>query len=116
MNVIDQIKRVMKENNISQKELADISGIERKNICNYLIGKNKNPTLKTLTKMCDPLGLEIVAKRKNEYDLVLRIRSHIKNETDVYTLTHSFGEYGMRKALEIIDSYLANEKCPIRRK
>lgn len=115
MNVIDQIKEIMKENSISQKELADISGIEERRISDYLTGKRKNPTLKTLIKICDPLGLEIVAKRKNEYDLVLRIRNHIKGETDARTLTHSFGEYGLRKALEIIDSYLANEKYPIGR-
>lgn len=64
MNIIDEIKRAMKENDISQRELANITQIGERRISDYLTGTRKNPTLKTLTKMCNALNLEITVKAR----------------------------------------------------
>lgn len=65
MDVINQIKEYMKEDGVLQKDLSHATGISIEHVSDYMNGLRGNPTLKTLTKMCDALGLEIVVKRKD---------------------------------------------------
>lgn len=56
--IINQIKERRKVLAISQETLADISGVGLRTLKQFESGKG-NPTLETLQKLCDALGLEI---------------------------------------------------------
>ena len=56
--IIEQIKERRKVLAISQETLADISGVGLRTLKQFESGKG-NPTLETLQKLCDALGLEI---------------------------------------------------------
>lgn len=56
--MIDQIKVRRKVLAISQETLAEISGVGLRTLKQFESGKG-NPTLETLQKLCDALGLEI---------------------------------------------------------
>ncbi|VDH15474.1 anaerobic benzoate catabolism transcriptional regulator [Algoriella xinjiangensis] len=56
--LIDQIKERRKVLAISQETLAEISGVGLRTLKQFESGKG-NPTLETLQKLCDALGLEI---------------------------------------------------------
>ena len=53
---IEQIKKEMKKQNISQYKLAKISGIPRSTISHILCGINPNPRLDTLQAIENALG------------------------------------------------------------
>ncbi|MDH2208584.1 helix-turn-helix domain-containing protein [Empedobacter sp. GD03644] len=56
--IIEQIKERRKVLDITQETLADISGVGLRTLKQFESGKG-NPTLETLQKLCDALGLEI---------------------------------------------------------
>jgi len=56
--LIEQIKERRKVLDITQETLAEISGVGLRTLKQFESGKG-NPTLETLQKMCDALGLEI---------------------------------------------------------
>ena len=56
--IINQIKERRKVLTISQETLAEISGVGLRTLKQFESGKG-NPTLETLQKLCDALGLEI---------------------------------------------------------
>ncbi|UWX67217.1 helix-turn-helix domain-containing protein [Empedobacter stercoris] len=56
--LIEQIKERRKVLAISQETLADISGVGLRTLKQFESGKG-NPTLETLQKLCDALGLEL---------------------------------------------------------
>ncbi|MFV0182517.1 MULTISPECIES: helix-turn-helix transcriptional regulator [unclassified Empedobacter] len=56
--IIEQIKERRKVLDITQESLADISGVGLRTLKQFESGKG-NPTLETLQKLCDALGLEI---------------------------------------------------------
>ncbi|MDM1043063.1 MULTISPECIES: helix-turn-helix transcriptional regulator [Empedobacter] len=56
--LIEQIKERRKVLDITQESLADISGVGLRTLKQFESGKG-NPTLETLQKLCDALGLEI---------------------------------------------------------
>ncbi|MDM1061810.1 helix-turn-helix transcriptional regulator [Empedobacter falsenii] len=56
--IIEQIKERRKVLAISQETLSDISGVGLRTLKQFESGKG-NPTLETLQKLCDALGLEI---------------------------------------------------------
>ncbi|MGV0919279.1 helix-turn-helix transcriptional regulator [Empedobacter falsenii] len=56
--IINQIKDRRKVLAISQETLAEISGVGLRTLKQFESGKG-NPTLETLQKLCDALGLEI---------------------------------------------------------
>ncbi|MFV0143779.1 MULTISPECIES: helix-turn-helix domain-containing protein [Weeksellaceae] len=58
LSIINQIKERRKVLAISQETLAEISGVGLRTLKQFESGKG-NPTLETLQKMCDALGLEI---------------------------------------------------------
>ncbi len=61
--IIDQIKKRRKVLNITQETLSDISGVGLRTLRQFESGKG-NPTLETITNICDALGLEIELKIK----------------------------------------------------
>ncbi|MFV0155273.1 helix-turn-helix domain-containing protein [Empedobacter falsenii] len=58
LSIINQIKERRKVLTISQETLAEISGVGLRTLKQFESGKG-NPTLETLQKLCDALGLEI---------------------------------------------------------
>lgn len=56
--LIEQIKERRKVLAISQETLAEISGVGLRTLKQFESGKG-NPTLETLQKLCDALGLAI---------------------------------------------------------
>ncbi|MFV0172214.1 MULTISPECIES: helix-turn-helix transcriptional regulator [Empedobacter] len=56
--IIEQIKERRKVLDITQESLADISGVGLRTLKQFESGKG-NPTLETLQKLCDALGLEM---------------------------------------------------------
>ncbi|WP_291069689.1 MULTISPECIES: helix-turn-helix transcriptional regulator [unclassified Empedobacter] len=58
LSIINQIKERRKVLAISQETLAEISGVGLRTLKQFESGKG-NPTLETLQKLCDALGLEI---------------------------------------------------------
>ncbi|WHF52537.1 helix-turn-helix transcriptional regulator [Chryseobacterium gotjawalense] len=63
-NVIVPIKERRKILNVTQETLAEISGVGLRTLKQLESGKG-NPTLETLQKICDALGLEIKLEIKN---------------------------------------------------
>lgn len=62
--LIVQIKERRKVLAISQETLAEISGVGLRTLKQFESGKG-NPTLETLQKLCDALGLEIKLEVKS---------------------------------------------------
>jgi len=56
--LLEKIKERRKILDITQETLADISGVGLRTLKQFESGKG-NPTLETLQKLCDALGLEI---------------------------------------------------------
>ena len=52
-----RISELCKERNITINKLSIICGITQSTLSNLMLGKNKNPTVSTVKKICD--GLEI---------------------------------------------------------
>lgn len=63
-NLILPIKERRKILNVTQETLAEISGVGLRTLKQLESGKG-NPTLETLQKICDALGLEIKLEIKN---------------------------------------------------
>ncbi|WP_313375246.1 helix-turn-helix transcriptional regulator [Chishuiella sp.] len=62
--LIEQIKKRRKVLAITQETLAEISGVGLRTLKQFESG-NGNPTLETLQKLCDALGLEIKLEVKS---------------------------------------------------
>lgn len=62
------IKKYRKKLNISQDKLSKLSDVTYNTIIKIESGKNKNPTMKTLTKIAGALGasLDDLVKGKNK--------------------------------------------------
>ncbi|MCO5231545.1 MAG: helix-turn-helix domain-containing protein [Chitinophagales bacterium] len=58
INLIEQIKDRRKVLDVTQETLAEISGVGLRTLKQFESGKG-NPTLATLQKLCDALGLKI---------------------------------------------------------
>ena len=63
-NLIGSIKERRKILNVTQETLAEISGVGLRTLKQLESGKG-NPTLETLQKICDALGLEIKLEIRN---------------------------------------------------
>jgi len=56
--IIKQLKERRETLNVTQEMLADISGVSLRTLKQFESGKG-NPTLETLTKLSETLGLEV---------------------------------------------------------
>jgi transcriptional regulator with XRE-family HTH domain len=57
-SIIKQLKNRREELKVTQETLADISGVGLRTLKQLESGKG-NPTLETLTKLADALGMEV---------------------------------------------------------
>lgn len=56
--LIDQIKERRKVLDVTQETLSEVSGVGLRTLKQFESGKG-NPTLDTLQKICDALGMEV---------------------------------------------------------
>ncbi|KYG73331.1 transcriptional regulator [Roseivirga spongicola] len=63
-SIIKQLKARRNELQVTQDMLADISGVSLRALKQFESGKG-NPTLETLTKLSDALGMEVRLDVKN---------------------------------------------------
>ena len=62
--IIETIRKRRKMLQVNQEMLADLSGVSLRSLKQFESGKG-NPTLKTIGKLADALGLEFTLKVKN---------------------------------------------------
>ena len=62
--LIDTIKERRENLQVTQEDLANLSGVGLRTLKQFESGKG-NPTLKTIQKLADVLGLEVCLKVKN---------------------------------------------------
>ena len=69
-DIMKQIKHIMIDKNIRQKQIVDKTGYTRGTISNLLNGQSKNITMDTLLMLCDAidceLNINIIPKKENE--------------------------------------------------
>ncbi|MBF5027099.1 helix-turn-helix transcriptional regulator [Planobacterium sp. GCR5] len=63
LSLIESIKERRKILDVTQETLSEISGVSLRTLKQFESGKG-NPTLQTLQKLCDALGLEIKLETK----------------------------------------------------
>ena len=63
-NLIQSIKSRREMLNVTQETLAELSGISPRTLKQFESGKG-NPTLQTISKLADALGLELCLKVKD---------------------------------------------------
>ncbi len=66
-NLIETIKERRHAMKVTQEMLSDISGVGLRTLKQFESGKG-NPTLATLVKLADALGLEITLQIKNRLE------------------------------------------------
>ena len=71
-----RIKEILKERNITQQQLADMLGVTRSAITQQLAGK---PSLATLEKIAEALGVEMYELFKSKSEIVEEITEETKN-------------------------------------
>ncbi len=64
LSLIDTIKNRRNSLDVTQDMLAEISGVGLRTLKQFESGKG-NPTLETLTKLADALGMELTFKVKS---------------------------------------------------
>jgi predicted transcriptional regulator len=62
--LIEQIKKRRDELNVTQETLAEISGVGLRTLKEFESGKG-NPTLQTIVRLLDALGLELSLRTKS---------------------------------------------------
>ena len=62
--LIEQIKKRRDELNVTQETLAEISGVGLRTLKEFESGKG-NPTLQTIVRLLDALGLELSLQTKS---------------------------------------------------
>ena len=63
MHLFENIKERRESLQVTQETLAELSGVGLRTLKHFESGKG-NPTLRTLSKLCDVLGMELVLQLK----------------------------------------------------
>ncbi len=59
--VKERILELCEEYSISPNKLSNMSGVTQSTVNNIISGRNKSTTISTIKKLCDGLGITIVA-------------------------------------------------------
>ncbi len=106
MNLDEKIKKIRKDNKMSQEELAEILNVTRQTISNWENGKNY-PDIETLVKISDKFNISLDILLKENMKMVKEIDKNIKNIKKYKTtliaiisliviLACAFGVYGIK--------------------
>ena len=79
-----RLKEILAQRRITLKDFAAASGISQSNLSNYLNG-NISPTLDTLNRIADNLGMEVTELFKEKDDVEL----YVKHDGILYPITKS---------------------------
>lgn len=71
MKTKQAIKKILKQEHMTQKELSEKTGYARPSSLNTVLRAN-NPKIETLVNIMDALGYEVVLRPKNGSDKVSR--------------------------------------------
>lgn len=66
-DVMKLIKHRMIDNDITQKDICNVTGWSKGTVSNLLGGKTENPSLKIILQLCDAIGCDFmidIAKRE----------------------------------------------------
>ena len=80
MRLRNDLTKMRKRNNITQKELQQVSGLSQQAISRIEVGKDVSPSLKSLIKYADAIGCQLKLELKEEttdYSLKINNESHI---------------------------------------
>ena len=66
MDIVKTIKERREMLNVTQSTLAELSGVGLRTLKQFESGK-ANPTLQTIEKLCDVLGLQVCLKVKDQH-------------------------------------------------
>jgi transcriptional regulator with XRE-family HTH domain len=58
--VADRIEELCKQKGITLNKLSTISGVTQSTLNNITSGVSNNPTISTIKKLCDGLGINII--------------------------------------------------------
>lgn len=73
-----RLREILKERQITIGQFAEMSGISQSNLSNYMMGK-VSPTLETLNRIAEALGIDIANLFRKEEDVVLVVKYGGKN-------------------------------------
>jgi transcriptional regulator with XRE-family HTH domain len=62
-NVVDEVIRAIEESELTQYELAKLSGVDRASISRF-VRRQRSLGLDSLQKVCNVLGLELAVKKR----------------------------------------------------
>lgn len=68
-----RLREILKERQITIGQFAEMSGISQSNLSNYMMGK-VSPTLETLNRIAEALGIDIANLFRKEEDVVLVVK------------------------------------------
>lgn len=55
----EKILKILKENNLSQRQLAEMVGVKQQYISKILLGKVESPSFKLVVKIADALNISL---------------------------------------------------------
>lgn len=65
--MIEHINRIITEQKISQVRISELTGLSKTYISNFLSGRIKNPTIETVQKIADAVGVSMSELFKSEH-------------------------------------------------
>ena len=60
------IKHKMLDNNISQKDICNITGWSKSTVSNLLNGRTENPSLKIILQLCNAINCDFIIDIQNK--------------------------------------------------
>lgn len=59
------LKHAMLDNNVSQKDICNITGWSKGTVSNLLNNRTVNPSLKVILQLCDAIGCDLIIDIQN---------------------------------------------------
>lgn len=58
--IMKQIKHIMIDNDITQKDICNVTNWSKATVSNLLNGRTENPSLKIILQLCDAINCDLV--------------------------------------------------------
>ena len=85
MNLDEKIKKIRKDNKMSQDDIAEILNVTRQTISNWENGKNY-PDIETLVKISDKFNISLDILLKENMNMVKEIDKNVKDTKKYKTI------------------------------
>ena len=111
---MERIKELRLARNMTQKELADMLGVDRTAVVKYETGKN-GPTSEILIKLSKIfnvsleylLGVDDIKEEEIKKDLTTKYSDEVKK---IYEILSELSPENQKKLLELAEMYVENQK------